>query len=122
MKTTHQKTKKITQTIQDIEQTRSETTDTNKGLQSTLTDLQQLIGQDDNNLLGQKLIKTGTFLVVAVPEPVVSDLTGTALIAAGLTMNKLTQKTTIKDVCTNLKQAIQDVNRVKREISHITLD
>ena len=65
--------------------------------------------------VGKKLIKAGTFLIVAVPEPFISDLTGTAIIATGLALNKISKKGNIKDIYRNL----QEIERFKRGVAHV---
>ncbi len=115
------KTKKMLQTIKETKQTHEEARTTLSTLPQEAAGVGQLIGQEDQPTLGKKLIKTGTFLVVAVPEPFVSDITGTALIATGLAMNKFGKRASITDICKNLRDNMQDMQRLKREIARGTL-
>ena len=120
MTPTQRKIRKLTQTIKDVAQTRQETIYTTTNIPDQTTDLQQLIGQDDTPL-GTKLIRAGTFIAVAMPEPVLTDLAGAALIATGFTLDKLTRKTTVRDVYKNLHETLREIERFKREVSQITL-
>ena len=115
------KTRKLTQTLRDIAQTRRETINTTSNIHSDTIDLQQIIGKENQTSLGTKLIKTGTFIALVVPEPIVSDLTGAALIATGYVMNKLTKRTTCLDVYTNMNQTMKDMAQLKKELANITL-
>ena len=114
------RTKRILQVIKETKQTRDEARKTISELPKEAADVGQLVGQEDQPTLGKKLIKTGTFLVVAVPEPFISDITGTALIATGLVMNKLSKRESITDVCKSLRENVQDVERLRREVTRGT--
>jgi len=114
------RTKKILQLIKENKQTRDEVRKTIGELPNEAANVGQLIGQEDKPTLGKKLIKTGTFLIVAVPEPFISDITGAALIATGLMMNKLSKRESITDVCKSLRDNMQDMERFRREVARGT--
>ena len=77
-------------------------------------ELKQLVGREDQKSLGSKFIKTGIFIAIAVPEPVVTDIAGAAIIATGYTMNKLTKRATIRDVYTNINLTLKDIKQLKK--------
>lgn len=87
-----------------------------------ISDVQQVVGHDeDSPTLGKKLIKVGTFLVVGVPEPIVSDIAGTTLIAAGFAMNKLGKQANVRDVYKSLNENMREIARLRSEMARGTL-
>lgn len=116
--------RQLIQTLRDLANTQREIINTTRNIPNPATDikqLKQLIGKENQTSLGSKFIKAGIFLVIGIPEPVVSDLAGAALIATGYTMNKLTNHATIRDVFTTINKTTKDIAQFKKELTNFTL-
>ena len=90
------------------------------GLHQELNDVERIVGDDSRKKeLGSRLIELGVALFI-FPEPVISDITGTALIAAGMAMKGMNRNTlTIADVHRELHQYLNEINRLQKEMSSI---
>lgn len=109
-------TKNTVKTIHDIRGTYQEITYSLNGLPEGLDAAKQLIKDDNKPTIGSKLIKTGIFLIVAVPEPFISDITGTALVATGFALNKLKKKDSVRDLITKCHYDMQEIEQFGKEI------
>ena len=114
---TYSKNKQLSLTLKDLAYTHKEMLNTTPDITCPATDLKQLVGKEDQTTLGSKLIKAGIFLAVGIPEPVVSDLAGAALIATGYTMNKLTNHATIRDIYTTINKTSKDLVQLKKGLN-----
>lgn len=90
------------------------------GLHQELNDVERMVGDDSKKKdLGSRLIKLGVALFI-FPEPVISNITGTALIAAGMAVKGMNRNTlTITDIHRELHQHINEINRLQKEMSSI---
>jgi hypothetical protein len=62
--------------------------------------------------VGDRLVKAGVALVV-FPEPIVSDLFGSLLIAAGLFLKKRTSGATLDDLRVEASETIRALKRIR---------
>lgn len=115
------KNRQLSRTLKDIASTRGEIIGTAQGMPNPATDVTPLIGKEDQTSLGSKLINAGIVIAVGIPEPIVSDITGAALIATGYTMNRLTSHVTIRDIYTNVSKTTKDIAQLRRELTTISL-
>jgi len=113
------KAKELIRSVQEITQTQDEVDKVVKELPEELASVKQLIGDEYSPTIGKKLIKAGTFLAVAVPEPFISDLTGTVLIATGIALDKLGKKDSVRDVYKNLHGTLQEIETFRKKVSLI---
>ena len=65
------------------------------------------------------LIKVG-LLLIAFPDPTVSDLLGALLVSAGLLQNKIRRSTLhLEDVPDTFQEVIKNLQIVRRELGHV---
>ena len=88
-------------------------------LQKELVLTKNLIGNDGSSNIGKTLIKAGTCLI-AFPEPIISDIVGTALVVSGLALNRLTKRDNVRDLYRKYQKNLQDIQHFQREISQTT--
>lgn len=90
------------------------------GLHQELNDVERMVGDDSKKKdLGNRLIKLGVALFI-FPEPVISNITGTSLIAAGMAMKGMNRNMlTIADLHRELHQHLNEINRLRKEMSSI---
>lgn len=104
--------------IQEAGQANHEAAEAMQGLPEALASTKSLIGKEESTTTGKKLIKVGTFLIVGVPEPFISDITGTALVATGLAMNRLSSRRgNVMDFYRKFQGDLREIERLRREIS-----
>ena len=89
-------------------------------LQKELVSVNGVVGSDDSSNVGKTLIKAGTCLI-AFPEPVISDIVGTALVVTGFTLNRLGRKDNVRELYKEQQKNMRDMQRLQREVCQITL-
>lgn len=118
--TNRDKVRRMIKAMQEVRQANHEAEEAMQGLPEELASLKRLIGEDDSATVGRKLIKVGTFLIVAIPEPFISDITGTALVAAGFALNRLSRRENVRGLYRKFQEDLQQIERFRREISSAT--
>jgi len=109
---------KALQSTQNIQQLHHETNSAFKTLQTELSSMNGYVGTDGSTSFGRKLIKTGTFLIVAIPEPFISDITGWALVATGFALNRFQKKKTLGHYLGKFHEEIQGITQFTKELTH----
>jgi len=85
----------------------------------TVKGLKPLIGEREEKATASKLISIGA-AIIALPDPfIVTDVAGSALVAAGLIKKKMKQPT-ISDVSREAKEMIKKLERTTRELNPLT--
>ncbi|MFH0897304.1 MAG: hypothetical protein V1850_04570, partial [Candidatus Bathyarchaeota archaeon] len=62
------KVRNITKAIKETGQAHHEAEKAIQALPEELSSVKRLIGEDNSTTIGKKLVKTGMFLIVAIPE------------------------------------------------------
>lgn len=88
-------------------------------LRKELVSANNEVGSDDSSTAGKTLIKAGTCLI-AFPEPVISDIVGTALVVTGFALNRLGNRNNVRELCREHQKSLQDMQRLQREICQTT--
>lgn len=115
------KVKEKIKVIQEVKHVHLQAEEAMQALPGELGSLGNLVGKEESTTLGKKMIKAGVFLIVAIPEPFVSDLTGTALVAAGFALNRFTRGKNVRDHYRKLQEDMRQIELIRREISTATL-
>jgi hypothetical protein len=75
--------------------------------------LKQYMGRGDGRRSGSTLIALGVALI-AFPDPTISDVLGSALVAAGLLKRKM-RKIGVRDVYEEMRQAVSYLKDIKEQ-------
>lgn len=97
-----------------ISQTFNEVANTTKGTADTIKPIKNLVGIRRSGL-GSKLITAG-ITCIALPEPILSDILGLTLVAAGIVISGK-RETTVIDVFRETKRLMRDLQRINSELS-----
>ena len=113
--------KKLINATKEVGQANNELKEVMQGIPAELSSVKDLLGEDENSAtLGKKLVKVGTFLVVAIPEPFISDITGTVLIASGLVMNRFSRRNSVKGFHDKFQKDLREIEALQRAFSSLT--
>lgn len=86
------------------------------GVVDIVRPLKRLIVDQEGKAKGSRLIAAGIVLI-AFPDPTISDIVGTGLVAAGLIQNKMRQ-TTVADVYKEFRKVIGRVDEITQELTY----
>ncbi|MEM2644306.1 MAG: hypothetical protein QW592_05510 [Candidatus Bathyarchaeia archaeon] len=98
-----------------ISQTFNEVANTTKGTADTIKPIKNLVGIRRSGL-GSKLITAG-ITCIALPEPILSDILGLTLVAAGIVISGK-RETTVIDVFRETKRLMRDLQRINSDLAH----
>ena len=111
-----EKLRGIVQGARDIVQTYGDRYNALKELPRELNLLEELITRDQHRDIGKKLVQIGVILI-AIPEPIVSNLGGATLITAGLALKNIkSHKAPLEDIYREIHKTTQDLNRLRRDL------
>ncbi|MEM2859758.1 MAG: hypothetical protein QXR40_03600 [Candidatus Bathyarchaeia archaeon] len=96
-----------------ISQTFNEVANTTKGTADTIKPIKNLVGIRRS---GSKLITAG-ITCIALPEPILSDILGLTLVAAGIVISGKREATVI-DVFRETKRLMRDLQRINSDLAH----
>lgn len=114
------KVKERIKAIQEVKQANHEAEGAMQGLPGELASVGNLVGKEESTTIGKKLIRVGTFLIVAMPEPFVTDIAGTALVATGFALNRFTRRKNVRDYYRKFQEDMRQIELIRREISTAT--
>ncbi|MGP3667872.1 MAG: hypothetical protein ACKD6N_06000 [Candidatus Bathyarchaeota archaeon] len=79
--------------------------------------VKEITEENGLNTSNSWLVKTGLFLILAVPEPFISDIIGATLLCVGAFKEKANRKSCIKDYYREFHENLQNILKLKKEIA-----
>lgn len=118
METTDQKLKEMRKTLSSLQEHSKIRQDFSKILEQYAKEtrtLKPLIGKSgESSLKDSWLVKAGLALI-AFPDPTISDIVGSMLVAAGIVKHK-TRKLTAADACYEFQSTIKNIQELAKDI------
>ena len=111
------KVKERVNALQEVKQAKQELGGAMRGLPEQLLSVGDIVGKEESNTFGKKLIRVGTFLIIAMPEPFLTDIVGSALVATGFAMNKLNRKKNVRDYCRKFQDDMRQIELIRRNLN-----
>jgi len=113
---TERQLRSLIQETREIVRIRGQSYRALEGIPRELDSIESLVEGGQHGELGKKLIDVGVILV-AIPEPIVSNIAGATLIAAGLAIKRFHGGTmSLADTCTELQRNIRDLNQIRKDL------
>jgi len=113
------KERELIAALEILNNTYGEFSDAVNGTNDVVRDLKPLIGRSEGKVAGSRLISTGVALI-ALPDPfIVTDITGSALVAVGLIRKKM-KHPTVSDSVKEAQKLIKKFDYATQELNLTT--
>ncbi len=109
-----EETKKLFVTLRELSASYEEMGNAMKGVVNEANFLKRLIGESSPEARRSWLIAAGIALI-ALPDPTITDLIGTIMVATGLIKSRMKQLSMI-DVCKAFQGTVKELNEIRREL------
>jgi len=104
-------------TFREVSRNRREFNEAIDGVADAVKNLKPLIGEPNAEARGSQLISVG-IAMIALPEPtLVTDVVGSALVAAGLIKDRM-KPTTVADISREVQGIIKKLGNITQELTH----
>ena len=113
------KERELIAALKSLNNTYGEFSDAVNRTNDVVRDLKPLIGKSEGKVASSRLISTGVALI-ALPDPfIVTDITGSALVAVGLLRKKM-KRPTVSDAVKEAQKLIKKFDYATQELNLIT--